>query len=46
MPFGTVQSVWYSWQPPADGTYKLSTVRHPRLRHVLTLYTGTAVEST
>ena len=23
-------SVWYSWTPPADGTYKISTIGSPR----------------
>jgi Ca2+-binding RTX toxin-like protein len=45
MPFGTEQSVWYSFQPPADGMYKLSTFGTRGVDTVLTVYEGTAVES-
>jgi Ca2+-binding RTX toxin-like protein len=45
MPFGVESSVWYSWQPPADGTYKLSTFGTRGVDTVLTVYEGTAVEA-
>ncbi|MGH3440624.1 MAG: calcium-binding protein, partial [Nitriliruptorales bacterium] len=37
-------SVWYSWTPPADGTYKLSTVGSS-FDTVLAVFTGTSIES-
>jgi Ca2+-binding RTX toxin-like protein len=43
-PFGIESTVWYSWQPPADGTYKLSTLGST-MDTVLGVYEGTSVES-
>jgi hypothetical protein len=43
-PFGIESTVWYSWQPPADGTYKLSTLGST-VDTVLGVYEGTSVES-
>lgn len=37
-------SVWYSWTPPADGTYKLSTVGSS-FDTTLAVFTGTSIES-
>jgi Ca2+-binding RTX toxin-like protein len=37
-------SVWYSWMPPADGTYKLSTIGSS-FDTVLSVYTGSSIES-
>jgi hypothetical protein len=37
-------SVWYSWTPPADGTYKLSTIGSS-FDTVLSVFTGTSIES-
>lgn len=37
-------SVWYSWTPPADGTYKLSTIGSS-FDTVLSVFTGSSVES-
>jgi len=44
-PFGIESTVWYSWQPPADGTYKLSTFGTAGVDTVLGVYEGTSVES-
>jgi Ca2+-binding RTX toxin-like protein len=38
-------TTWYSWQPPADGTYKLSTYGSSRVDTVLAVFEGTSVES-
>lgn len=43
-PFDTGGTVWYEWTPPADGTYKLSTVGSA-FDTVLAVYEGTSVES-
>lgn len=43
-PFETGTSVWYSWTPPADGTYKLSTFGSS-FDSVLTVYEGASVEA-
>jgi Ca2+-binding RTX toxin-like protein len=40
----TPTSVWYSWTPPADGTYKLSTLGS-RFDTVLAVYTGSSLEN-
>lgn len=37
-------SVWYSWTPPVDGTYKLSTIGSS-FDTVVAVFTGTSVES-
>jgi len=37
-------SVWYSWTPPADGTYKISTIGSS-FDTVLSIFTGSSVES-
>lgn len=37
-------SVWYSWQPPADGDYKLST-HGSTFDSLLAVYTGTSLET-
>lgn len=37
-------SIWYSWSPPADGTYSFSTVG-TRFDSVLTVYEGTSLDS-
>ncbi len=44
-PFGAESSTWYSWQPPADGTYKVSTFGSRGVDTVLAVYEGTSVES-
>jgi Ca2+-binding RTX toxin-like protein len=38
-------TTWYSWQPPADGTYRLSTFGSSRVDTVLAVYEGTSIES-
>jgi Ca2+-binding RTX toxin-like protein len=38
-------TIWYSWQPPADGTYKLSTIGSSRVDTVLAVFEGSSVES-
>ena len=38
-------TTWYSWQPPADGTYKLSTIGSSRVDTVLAVFEGASVES-
>jgi len=43
-PFGTGQSVWYSWTPPADGTYKLSTFGSS-FDTILAVYEGSSLET-
>lgn len=43
-PFETGTSVWYSWTPPADGTYKLATVGS-RFDTVLAVYEGSSPET-
>lgn len=42
--FQTGASVWYSWTPPADGTYKLATVGS-RFDTVLAVYEGSSLET-
>lgn len=42
--FDTGTSVWYSWTPPADGTYKLSTLGST-FDSVLAVYTGSSLEA-
>lgn len=42
--FSGLASVWYSWTPPVDGTYKLSTVGSS-FDTVLAVFTGTSLES-
>jgi Ca2+-binding RTX toxin-like protein len=37
-------SVWYEWTPPADGTYKISTLGSS-FDTVLSVFTGSSVES-
>ena len=37
-------SVWYEWTPPADGTYKISTIGSS-FDTVLSVFTGSSVES-
>jgi hypothetical protein len=42
--FGSGQSVWYSWTPPANGTYKFATTRIS-FDTVLAIYEGTSLET-
>ena len=42
--FDTGTSVWYSWTPPADGTYKLSTFGSS-FDSVMAVYTGSSLEA-
>lgn len=42
--FDTGTSVWYSWTPPADGTYKLSTLGST-FDSVMAVYTGSSLEA-
>ena len=42
--FHGLASAWYSWTPPADGTYKLSTIGSS-FDTVLSVFTGTSIES-
>jgi Ca2+-binding RTX toxin-like protein len=44
-PFGIEATIWYSWQPPADGTYKLSTLGSVGVDTTLGVYEGTSVEA-
>jgi hypothetical protein len=44
-PFWIEATVWYSWQPPADGTYKFSTFGSVRTDTLLGVYEGTSLES-
>jgi Ca2+-binding RTX toxin-like protein len=37
-------TVWYTWTPPADGTYKFSTIGS-RFDTVLSIYTGSSLEN-
>jgi Ca2+-binding RTX toxin-like protein len=41
--FASAATVWYSWQPPADGTYKLDTVGS-RFDTFLAVYAGSSYE--
>jgi RTX calcium-binding nonapeptide repeat (4 copies) len=41
--FASLQSVWYTWTPPADGTYKFSTVGSG-FDTVMAIYSGTSIE--
>jgi hypothetical protein len=42
--FETGATVWYSWTPPADGTYKLATAESS-LDTVLAVYDGSSLET-
>lgn len=42
--FGTGATVWYSWTPPADGTYKIATLGSS-VDTVLAVYVGPNLES-
>ena len=44
-PFGIESTVWYSWQPPVDGTYKFSTFGSVGADTVLGIYEGASLES-
>ncbi|MET1008515.1 MAG: hypothetical protein ABWY96_00475 [Gaiellaceae bacterium] len=44
-PAGIDSTVWYSWQPPVDGTYKFSTFGSRGVDTLLGVYEGTSVES-
>ena len=41
--FASLQSVWYEWTPPADGTYKFSTLGSG-FDSVMAVYSGTSLE--
>jgi len=41
--FASLQSVWYRWTPPADGTYKFSTVGSG-FDSLMAIYSGTSLE--
>jgi len=41
--FAALQSVWYRWTPPADGTYKFSTVGSG-FDSLMAIYSGTSLE--
>jgi Ca2+-binding RTX toxin-like protein len=41
--FATLQSVWYQWTPPVDGTYKFSTVGSG-FDSLMAIYSGTSLE--
>jgi Ca2+-binding RTX toxin-like protein len=41
--FAALQSVWYQWTPPADGTYKFSTVGSG-FDSLMAIYSGTSLE--
>jgi Ca2+-binding RTX toxin-like protein len=41
--FASLQSVWYQWTPPADGTYKFSTVGSG-FDSLMAIYSGTSLE--
>ena len=41
--FASLQSVWYDWMPPADGTYKFSTVGSG-FDTLMAIYTGSSLE--
>ena len=41
--FASLQSVWYHWVPPADGTYKFSTVGSG-FDTLMAIYTGSSLE--
>jgi Ca2+-binding RTX toxin-like protein len=40
--FASLQSVWYHWVPPADGTYRFSTLG--RFDTLMAIYTGSSLE--
>ncbi len=44
-PFGIESTIWYSWQPPTDGTYRLSTFGSVGVDTQLGVFKGTSVES-
>lgn len=41
--FASLQSVWYRWTPPADGTYKFSTVGSG-FDSLMAIYSGASLE--
>jgi Ca2+-binding RTX toxin-like protein len=41
--FASLQSVWYQWTPPADGTYKFST-NGSGFDTLMAIYSGTSIE--
>ncbi|MGH3027786.1 MAG: calcium-binding protein, partial [Gaiellaceae bacterium] len=41
--FASLQSVWYHWVPPADGTYRFSTLGS-RFDTLMAIYTGSSLE--
>jgi Ca2+-binding RTX toxin-like protein len=43
-PFGWLQTIWYSWTAPADGTYKFDTVGS-NFDTVLAVYEGSSLDS-